>query len=42
MWLARGDFLVALRRDAGVMFGETSSSDSSRPVFVSRIGVLGR
>ena len=42
MGLARGDFFVALRKDAGVMFGEASSSDSSMSVSVSRVGVLGR
>jgi hypothetical protein len=42
MGLSRGDFLVALRRDAGVMFGEASTSESGASVLVSRLGVLGR
>lgn len=41
MGLVRGDFLLALRKDAGVMFGETSS-ESGTSVLASRVGVLGR
>jgi hypothetical protein len=44
MGLAWADFLVALRREAGVMFTDalSSSSDSDTLAFVSRSGVLGR